>query len=1035
MEEREDQAPITTHERTDAIRVGYVNISGLTKNDWEEWHRWIEHGGFDLLFIAETWYVGWPNYTYSQSTVAATPRPAACRGSRYSGGLCVLATPALASRVTGVPMVSEMAITVQFGEYRVSGVYFPPSMPYGDMALTLSALETSTLVLGDFNTRFGRYSGEGTPRDRVELISQWAQTARLVHLSPQRQSCPIRNGVLHPESTVDHAFIKGSVPNRLLWLLDTSSMRLSTDHRYTLCVLCPLSAPRPSNSTAVRRFWIHRLCRVEVVDFLIHCWERTSILWHQSKPMSINQRHQMLVERCQKVCKRVLGQVPEQQSSKLSSPKHSDEADGWDDFTPTRTYYLMKQAIAADRDNKPLLPSEPGGNALGEAAEMFRLRYTQDAGTGVELEGADEPEPFPTPLSPFTREAIRAEIHEQYAAKACGADGIHIRVLKALVDTSLVDMLLELYCACWNEATTPTAWNLADICLVIKDGQQPKTPANVRPITLICLFRKLFEAILLRAFDAASDTWARIHPTQAGFRHTHSTLTQAAALDAMFRGGLIDTIVFLDFQAAFDVLDHDRLFQILRRRRCPKVILALILGLVSNNLYSRILANDCASDWFLRSRGILQGSPLSPILFNLFVDDLLHRLNRNAGAIPRALFYADDGALLGNATTDIQQLLDLVIAWSDQNGIRLNIKKCGHMTTQSNPSSLYAGPELIPATQHYRYLGFPVSVTQHNGQYTGGIDWSEHLRSRIGAAKRRAEFLKLFLASAGQAHRLRVYHQWLAPMFEYGAALVYTWLISEPGARETWAAATVEWKDLICWISGSGKSWRVAANLLGLTALEERFMLLHAAFQWQLDSAGSESVLDSLARQYAGGNLFLSALRQSPMYLAWRWNPSPQSFTKASLTAYLDRQKRQLLHQTSQSKHLTAIVPFGTRQSRSLRYADVVLTAPLEIQRLLFQYRLGAFANGYRHKCPLRDKPFRRGDEECPCFGSKARLSRRRRKEQLRIQRGLRGERRFTVVDYWLSVKKLDRAGAIVQQAYRTLRMQYSAACFDEGGV
>jgi hypothetical protein len=48
------------------------------------------------------------------------------------------------------------------------------------------------------------------------------------------------------------------------------------------------------------------------------------------------------------------------------------------------------------------------------------------------------------------------------------------------------------------------------VCLIVKDHTRPKDADNVRPITLIGMFRKVFERLLLRRFDTTG--WARVQP-------------------------------------------------------------------------------------------------------------------------------------------------------------------------------------------------------------------------------------------------------------------------------------------------------------------------------------------------------------------------------------------------------------------------------------------------------------------------------------------------------------------------------------------
>jgi hypothetical protein len=120
------------------------------------------------------------------------------------------------------------------------------------------------------------------------------------------------------------------------------------------------------------------------------------------------------------------------------------------------------------------------------------------------------------------------------------------------------------------------------------------------------------------------------------------------------------TVLFLDFKSAFDVIDHQQLDAKLSAKGCPPMIRMLIGNLMFLDLKSRILINGKVTNWFSRSYSVLQGSPLSPWLFNLFVDDLLYQVNTQAPGIPLCLFYTDNGVILTHANTDLAPLLRMV---------------------------------------------------------------------------------------------------------------------------------------------------------------------------------------------------------------------------------------------------------------------------------------------------------------------------------------------------------------------------------------
>jgi hypothetical protein len=195
-------------------------------------------------------------------------------------------------------------------------------------------------------------------------------------------------------------------------------------------------------------------------------------------------------------------------------------------------------------------------------------------------------------------------------------------------------------------------------------------------------------------------------------------------------------VVFLDFKATFDVVDHSLLLDILHRRGCPLRIQKLIASLTFHYIRSRIVSDSEASDWFSRSRGVLQGSPLLLCyLFNIFVDGLLEDLNDSATTVPQSLFYTDDDTLLATSSSEIQRLLDVVAAWLASYRMTLNIKKCGYIALIEDQELVHLDNEELPRLREYPYLGFPTTGAR--------IDFGKHLIKRLDQACGRATFLSL----------------------------------------------------------------------------------------------------------------------------------------------------------------------------------------------------------------------------------------------------------------------------------------------------
>ena len=78
---------------------------------------------------------------------------------------------------------------------------------------------------------------------------------------------------------------------------------------------------------------------------------------------------------------------------------------------------------------------------------------------------------------------------------------------------------------------------------------------------------------------------------------------------------------FVDFRKAFDSVNHEVMWRILKARGVHPKLLALIKDLYSGSR-ARVAAHGTESGWFDIRMGVRQGCPLSPLLFNIYMDFL-----------------------------------------------------------------------------------------------------------------------------------------------------------------------------------------------------------------------------------------------------------------------------------------------------------------------------------------------------------------------------------------------------------------------------
>ena len=120
---------------------------------------------------------------------------------------------------------------------------------------------------------------------------------------------------------------------------------------------------------------------------------------------------------------------------------------------------------------------------------------------------------------------------------------------------------------------------------------------------------------------------------------------------------------FLDYAKAFDCVDHNKLWKILRQMGIPDHLTCLLRNLDAGQ-EATVRTGHGTTDWFQIGKGIRQGYILSPCLFNLYaqyimknagLDEAQARVNI-ARKIIHNLRYADDTTLMADSEEELRTL-------------------------------------------------------------------------------------------------------------------------------------------------------------------------------------------------------------------------------------------------------------------------------------------------------------------------------------------------------------------------------------------
>jgi hypothetical protein len=284
-------------------------------------------------------------------------------------------------------------------------------------------------------------------------------------------------------------------------------------------------------------------------------------------------------------------------------------------------------------------------------------------------------------LKPVCDAEVRKAILGMKSHKAPGLDKLSSDVVKKHCDI-FAPVVRHITNLCFSTGIFPKCLKTAVVIPVFKSGD-PAQYGNYRPISLLCIVGKLIESLSHDMLVTYCLQNKILNPGQFGFVGGQGTEN---AIERVLERVYISkndhecvSTIFLDYRKAFDTISHQRMLAKLECYGVKGTPLDFFKSYISER--SQITkVGDVVSGASPVSWGVPQGSVLGPLLFILYVNDILDLKLHG-----QLTLFADDTALV-NRAQDIETLTRLMnkdlrtlTQWLSTNFLSLNIAKSKYM--------------------------------------------------------------------------------------------------------------------------------------------------------------------------------------------------------------------------------------------------------------------------------------------------------------------------------------------------------------------
>jgi len=367
----------------------------------------------------------------------------------------------------------------------------------------------------------------------------------------------------------------------------------------------------------------------------------------------------------------------------------------------------------------------------------------------------------------FTERNVTVAIDKLKNNLSCGPDELPPLLFKRLKHC-LARPLALVYTQLLSVAFVPDEWKQAVIIPVFKKGTTGDV-SNYRPISLTCVVCKIMERVISHQILEYLLHNKLLHPAQHGFVPQRSTCTNL--IECMYDWTLsvqykrTVSVAYIDFSKAFDSVSHKKLFA----KLAAFGISGTLLGWIKNFLINRSHQTKVGvslSDIVQLISGVVQGSGLGPLLFLIYINDLVHFMEQYH--VTLRLFADDVKVYIDIVNTcdadELQNALNALAVWADTWQLSVSVQKCCILNIGNSllANSPHIDGSLLPVVTSCRDLGITVS---------SDLSFTEHITGIVSRANFRANAIRRCFVSRDRNLLVRAFTVYVRPILEYNSVV------------------------------------------------------------------------------------------------------------------------------------------------------------------------------------------------------------------------------------------------------------------------